>query len=197
MADRKSTDLNPEIFLQRLKRLKTLVDKGKTTDFSKLCEKTMHNVYVGPLLRKHGAVARKEKGGVYYWNGLALNLKFAGELLAQAQKRAKLRNKKFQQRKAEINKAKGSKSQPPPITEKLLSEMIGEDVINKISDQLKGIDSDKVDSKLDTIINLLQTYNDNMMHVHSACLKMLNGFEVIAGQMEGVIPVTSDRMEGQ
>lgn len=177
--------LTPKVVLQRLKKVKAQVDKGKITDFSKMCEKIMRNVYVGPLLQKHGAIAKKARGKPYHWNGLALNLTFSRELLNEMKKGAKQRNKAFLQRKLDnIKKAPAATS-----GDKMVNEMLGNKQLKQIEELLKQGSTNKSDEKLDQIINLLQTYNENVLHMHSACLKMLNGFEVIAGQLNGITPV--------
>jgi len=200
MANQRSTlTLTPEIVLQRLEKVKAKVDKGNISDFSKMCEKTMKNVYIGPILRKHGAVAQKARGAKYHWNGLALTKRFAKQVMEELRANSKKRMNAYHDRKTKVDgNSTGSlldklaaelnvdkKPAPQQTADKLIVEMVGDKLINKMERIMKQKSADKTDEKLNQIINLLQAYNENVMHMHSACLKMLNGFEVIAGQMSG------------
>jgi len=195
MANRRvGVPLTPEIILKRLKKVKATVDKGKITDFSKMCERSMHNVYVGPILRKHGAVARKGKGEVYHWNGLAINLKFAKKLLTEIQKRTKKRQESFVKRKAE-KQAKQTK--PPQIKKEAFTEALTDEHLAQIADMVAEKTNSNQPPNNDELLHQLnirldQQYSE-VLELFKSCVRAFNELDSINSQISMLYPVEAGR----
>jgi len=182
MANHSTKTLTPKIVLQRLKRVKAKVDKGNIRDFSKMCEKTLRNVTMGPILRKHGAVSRKGHGKPYHWNGLALNLKLAETILNETH--AKIRK----QRKAAKQSPKKS-----PTTKENFTEILTDKHLQKIADMVaekSGAESHSnsaSDMMLQEINNRLNKQYGETMELFKACINQLNTLDSIASQLDMVM----------